>query len=84
MPWWVKAFAFVMVIIGALHINYKIKRGFYFYWISNLVWLAYGVITREWWLALQFLLFQFLATHGFIMWTLKDRKEKSERSATQT
>jgi len=59
----------ILGITGALFVAYKNKIGFIIWLVGNASWFVYGILTKQWGVAIQFAIFWVIALLGLINWS---------------
>lgn len=62
----------VIAVIGTLLITFKNKIGFLFWVVGNVLWVVYGLITKQYFFMSQYIIFTGLAVYGFVKWFKED------------
>lgn len=58
-------------IVGAILIANDDKRGFYIWLLGNPLWIYHGVITQQYGLTLQFIVYTAITLFGIYKWRTK-------------
>lgn len=66
-------------ITGALLVALKNKTGFLFWVVGNLLWIVYGLITKQYFFMTQYVVFWAISVFGFINWRKQELKNKNKK-----
>ena len=67
-----------IAIIGALLTARRVRAGFLFYIVSNIILISVGVMKAELYNILLFSVFFFLAAYGYARWGRLEREEHKQ------
>jgi len=69
----------VIGIIGGILNVYKNKWGFAIWVVGNILWMYYGIITKQYFFMAQYIVFASISIWGFKKWLSEDMLKKKKR-----